>query len=159
MPFIDPSVAEQGGGDFEPGVYLADVADAELRHTRDKGEANFNVKLTVNGKTLAYDTLMLEGKGARFGIPKLRAMGFFRDGQAQEVHAVHLIGKRIWVRVGWQEYQGKKNLKPVSVFQPHFDCGYYPESNPPADAADPVFIPEEASTGSAQRGPVDDTPF
>lgn len=160
MPFIDPSVAEQGG-DFEPGVYLAEVADAELRRTRSKGEENFNVKLTIDGKLLAYDTLMLEGKGARFGIPKLRAMGFFQGNKAEEVQSGQLIGKRIWVRVAWQEYEGKKSLKPVSVFQPTFDCGYYPESRPPTDAADPVFMPDnDADSASKNSQRVDDsTPF
>jgi hypothetical protein len=147
---IDPVEASSFKPDFEPGVYLAEVKDSLLKHSSKNGDQYFGVELESSGldgmkKRLCQDVLMLEGKGASMGVAKLRALGFFEDGTAQDIDAHELVGKRCWVRVDWQHYEDrktgerKKSLKPYASFQP-FDCGYYHESHPPEDAASAIAI-------------------
>ena len=161
MVLIDPKSAGQGG-DFEPGVHLVEVIDAEHRHGQS-GDPLFGIKLEGTGlsgtkSTLCRDVIMLAGKGLGIGVAKLKALGFFADGEPEDVQAHQLVGRRCWVRVDWQRYkdrngENRKGLKPVGSFDP-FDCGYYPEGEPPEDVSDPLFPETEQPTPSQ---PVDDS--
>ena len=166
MPYIDPKAARGVGS---PGVYLAEVVSCNLK-TSKKNQQYFNVELvSLEGskrEALCWDVFMLEGKGASVGIAKMQAFGFFLDDAPEQVEAHHLIGKRAWVRVGWQTYtdsktgETKRNLKPLTSFEP-FDAGFYPESLPPEDAAEPLAPIEDSDPFApdpiAARDPVKDS--
>lgn len=117
-----------------PGDYLVRVSQCELKKSKTSGAQLFNVRLVaeqLTGEpTLCFDTIMLEGKGASIGCAKLEALGFDRD---SEMEAADLVGRRAWVRVKLEEYQGKTNLKVATTFEPTFECGYWPEDERPGE--------------------------
>ena len=61
----------------KPGVYTVRVATCEERVSA-KGDAFFSVGLesTELGRIVAYDIIMLEGRGANIGLCKLERLGF-----------------------------------------------------------------------------------
>ena len=75
---------------------------------------------------------------------KLKALGF--DSNRDDIDCTDLVGRKAWVNVDTEEYQGKKRLRVVTEFNP-FACGYWPETSPP-DGASKATAPID-----------DDTPF
>lgn len=149
---IDWNGGDTGG--FLPGVYLAEVANAEEKRSKS-GDAYFNLRLdssSLDGETrcLCYDIVMCQGKGAGIGLAKLKALGF--DSTRDAIEPSDLKGRRVWVNVDWDEYEGKKRLKIVTEFNP-FECGMWAENDPPEGATSSVFEP------TAEPVNVDDTPF
>lgn len=121
MPRIDWT-EEEHTSKFVPGVYLAEVDDCEERTSQRTQAPYFNVRLKSvdHGGVLAFDILMLGGKGRNIGTAKLRALGF--DEGVIEIEAHDLIGKRAYVFLHEDEYKGKRRLR-VNIDQGQY-CGY-----------------------------------
>ena len=116
------------------GIYNVEVADAEER-TSAAGNKYFNIRLKEmeGGKSLCFDILMLNGKGVRIGLAKLSRLGFV-PGQDDEIVAAQLIGKRAWVEVKEDSYEGKTRLV-VDINAKSSACGYWSEDEPPSVAS------------------------
>ena len=129
-------------GDFAlggPGLHLVTVEAAEEKRSKG-GDAYFNLRLstsTFEGKTatLCFDILMVQGGGAGIGLAKLKALGF--DSAREVISPEDIVGRRAWVNVDVDEYEGKKRLKVVTEFNP-FACGYWPETAPPDGVDTPI---------------------
>lgn len=143
-------------GGPEPGTHFAEIAECTLKHSKPSekspsGEDYFSVKLILPdsaGEYLCHDNLMLGGGGATMGIAKLKTLGFFRRGEEEDIEPHQLVGKRVWVTVGNETYDGKTRLKVISTFRPEFKCGWEAEGNRKREAPPATFDPA-----------VDDTPF
>ncbi len=118
-----------------PGIYLARVG--KCREAVSKGGDAMLVlewETDILGKPagpLCWDFLMMEGKGASMGCAKLLKLGFPKGA---EVKPEDVQGRRAYVRVGLQEYNGKQGLKVLTTFDP-FECGYWSESENPEGVA------------------------
>jgi len=147
--------------EFGPGIYLAEVKACEVRHTSEKTGSHpyYNVRLhdgafAGDGGLIAFDNILLAGRGRSIGIAKLKALGFEEvmgdDGKPFiDVEPEDLVGRRVWVMVGEDEYGGKVRLKVLTEFEPKFSCGYWHEKHPP----------EEAGSDSGLMDPDDSVPF
>ena len=138
MPKIDWESFNDSPHQFQnpaPGIYHVKVASCEER-TSKAGNVYFSVRLTkVDGdQTVAFDTIMLSGKGVPMGLAKLTALGFI-PGDKEELLAAELLGKRAYVSVKEDEYEGKTRLV-VDISASGSKCGYWDEENPPEAAAD-----------------------
>lgn len=136
MPKIDWESFNDSPNQFEslsPGVYHVKVASCEER-TSKAGNVYFSVRLSkVDGdKTVAFDTIMLSGKGVPMGLAKLTALGFI-PGDKEELLAAELLGRKAYVSVKEDEYEGKTRLV-VDINARGSKCGYYDEENPPESA-------------------------
>lgn len=135
---------------LSPGTYLVTVKECKEGISK-KGDAFFNVRLNTESfdgreTTLCFDILMMEGKGAGIGLAKLQALGIPKG--TADVSAQDLIGRRAWVNVDSQTYDGKTHLKVYTTFDP-FELGYWPESEPPDGVSEP----------SVSIKPDEDVPF
>lgn len=141
--------------DFGPGVYLADIKGCEVKHSQRTGDPYFNVSwhdagAFGAGKFICFDIIMLAGKGRSIGLAKLKVLGFEEcvddGGPAIEAEPQDLIGRRAWIRIGWDEYKTSdgtvhRNLKVKTEFEPKFSSGYTNEKTPPEDANDGSTVP------------------
>jgi len=137
MPKIDWESFNDSPNQFEPlspGVYHVKVSSCEER-TSKAGNVYFSVRLTQleGDKTVAFDTIMLSGKGVPMGLAKLTALGFI-PGDKEELLAAELLGKKAFVAVKNDEYEGKTRLV-VDINASGSKCGYWDEENPPEAAA------------------------
>lgn len=145
MPFIDFTDDGPAWGAKEPGDYAAEVDGCEEKVSK-KGAALFVVafKDINTGNALCDDVIMLEGKGKGIGIAKLRALGFEENFQG-DMSAAELIGRRCIVHLSWDDYGGKKQLRPNMKEGDY--CGYSKiESQPKAiqdNEIDPFSKPAE----------------
>lgn len=137
-------------GALAPGTYSIEVVKSVEKLSKNGGAPYFEAELLALdfGKTLCFDILMLAGKGAGIGVTKLRALGFTEE--RDEIAAGELIGRRAFVAVGDDEYDGKVRLK-VDINAEGSKCGYWPEDEKPEG----VLLPG----APGQTEDVDDTPF
>jgi len=126
-----------GDGPLGPGVYRVEVSDC-VERTSKAGDKYFNVKMKDldSGKIVCFDPVMLEGKGASIGLCKLSRLGF-EPTEDFEIVAAQVIGKRAYIGVEADEYQGTKRLK-VDIGYKGSSCGYWPYSEVPA-----MYIPPD----------------
>lgn len=161
MPVIDPKT--NFPSDFEPGIYLAVVKGCDEKKSKKNGTPYFNLRLhdDETGELLCWDTAMLDGNGKGIGIAKLKALGFFQSDEPERVDAEDVIGRRAWVRVAWDTYEGKTRLKVETRMEPDFDLGYWPEGEMPPEAADPLAPVSQVPDAGSTKDPVKDldTPF
>ena len=150
MSMQDVWAAEEGGGGMEPGIYLAEVRDAEKTHAQTSGNAMFSFKMCVPGgdRVICYERIMLAGSKESLGISKtkLKTLGV-ADGK--EIDADDLNGRRVFIatKLGKANKDGRQFLE-VNISARGSKCGYWPESQPPADV--PVATPAK---------PDDDVPW
>lgn len=128
---IDWNASSSGG--YGPGLHLVMVGKAEEKRSK-KGDAYFNLRLDTesfdgNKGTLCFDVVMVQGGGAGIGLAKLKALGF--DNARDVIEPEDIQGRRAWVNVDFEWYDGKKRLKVVTNFEPTFTCGYWPENEKP----------------------------
>lgn len=141
MPRMDWSAPTSS--EFGPGVYLAEVAKCEVRHSKKPGNAPYlnvewhDASALGSGGIICWDVIMMAGNGRGLGQAKLRALGF--DEQCQLIEPDDLVGRRAWIRVALQKYGDKENLKVLSEFEPEFSAGYWPESAPPDGVSSPTM--------------------
>lgn len=115
-----------------PGIYHVEVADSEER-TSARGDTYFSVRLKEmeSGNSLCFDNLMLTGNGLRIGLAKLSRLGFKKE-QDEDIVAAQLIGRRAYVCVKEETYEGTTRLT-VDIKAKTSACGYWSEENPPAE--------------------------
>lgn len=147
---------------WKEGVYLAEIAGAEEKASRSKGDPMFIVRFDAvdfGSSHLADDVVMLGGKGWSIGRAKLEALGF--DESAAEIAAGELIGRRVYLRLAYkdEEYDGKtfRNLRVETRFRPEFSSGYWPDGDDPPD----VRVMRPGGGGDDDPGLLDvsDAPF
>lgn len=133
--------APQEREQMEAGIYNVEVADAEEK-TSAAGNSYFNIRLKDigSGKSLCFDILMLNGKGIRIGLAKLSRLGFV-PGEDNEIVAAQLIGKRAWVSVKNDTYEGKTRLV-VDINAKTSGCGYWTEAEPPVTEPSDSLVDE-----------------
>lgn len=142
-----PDAFELGEGNYRCRV----VAVSETR------SRNGDLMLVVNfialdwGHAKIEDRIMLSGKGVRFGLPRLVALGVPRGMQSFDEQS--LVGAEVYVAMHWREYEKSNGAKGRALnvdtgASPH--CGYWPAATPPESVKLPEHpIPE----------PQADTPF
>lgn len=128
---------ETSGSGYEPGIYLAEVKKCEAKVSK-KADPYLNIEWHDTSPIgpqglICWDVVMMDGKGRSLGQAKLRALGF--DEECELIEPEDLIGRRAWIQVGWQDYNGQKNLKVLSGFEPSFTSGYWSEGSPPDGVA------------------------
>ena len=146
MPTIPKDQVNDATGMVAEGWHKARVSDCQAKVAKSSGDAYYNLSLeTLAGDFIAYDVAMLEGKGNGIGIAKLLALGAAKDeGDCYEYDSAgQLRGRRAWVYVTHEEYEGKTRCK-VDIRQGK--CGYLPEDQQPPDVA----------AGGDAGGPPDD---
>jgi hypothetical protein len=119
----------EGGFDLQPeGDYLAEVQGCEEK-TSGKGDPMFSVKLKRVGDSafLCYDVLMLGGAGWGIGRNKLICLGFPAEGDLN-IEAAELIGRRVYVSLKEEEYDGKTKLK-VDIYRDGWKAGMWPHND------------------------------
>ena len=132
-------MAQLNWGDYEeperfermgPGRYLVEIEDASEK-TSKAGDAYFNLRLKAVGfgKVLCFDVVMLAGKGRGIGYAKLKALGVTE--KDEQLAAAELIGRRAYVEVESEEYDGKTRLS-VSIGAEDSLCGYWDENDRPS---------------------------
>ena len=124
-----------GDGPLGPGVYRVEVAECVERTSR-VGDKYFNVKFKDldTGKIVCFDPVMLEGKGASIGLCKLSRLGF--EATDSEIIAAQVIGRRAYIGVDNDTYEGKSRLK-VDIGYKGSSCGYWEHDNMPSDYVSP----------------------
>lgn len=140
MPTMPKKNIHESGG--RTGWQMARVGNCEMKKS-SKGDRYYNVALeTPGGDFLCYDVLMLEGPGNGIGFAKLFALGAAED-LGDEVRfdtAEEIIGKRAWVYVGTETWQGKRRRK-VDIAEGN--AGYLAEhETPPTDDPDDGYGPD-----------------
>ena len=112
----------------KPGVYTVRVATCEERVSK-KGDTFFSVGLesTELGRIVAYDIIMLEGKGANIGLCKLERLGFTKDDGV--INDIDLLNRKTIVHPEEEEYNGNKRLAMAFDFDDPFRAGYTHPSN------------------------------
>lgn len=132
--------------DFKPGYHLAEVKKCAEKKSA-AGDPYFNVELYSMGMfgaegLICFDIIMLDGKGRGLGQAKLKALGF--SDKNSDLAPEDLVGRRAWVKVYHDTYEGKQRLKVESVFEPTFSCGYWPEASPPEGAVAAKAVDDES---------------
>ena len=115
-----------------PGVYLCEIRKATEK-TSGKGNLMFDLtwKGVHVGDLTVYDNIMLSGKGKFLGDSRLEALGWPPKFNG-EINASELIGKRAWLFLAVETFQGKASLRTDIGQGTH--CGYQPEDDPPPEA-------------------------
>lgn len=112
---------------LQPGTYEVEITQSEEK-TSEKGNKMWMLTLRAlafNCK-LCHDNLMLPpNSGANISKAKLSALGF-KDEELKTVEAGHLLGKRTWVTVKHEEYNGRKSLR-VDIGAKGSKAGYWAE--------------------------------
>jgi len=139
-----------------PGIYRAGVKTCEGTMSKN-GDPMLKVGLVAldwGHMTLVDDYIMLGGKGMRFGLPRLVALGIAKG--TPNFEPADLVGRQVYVAIHWEEYV-KRDGTPsrslrVNVKAEDSHCGYWPVASPPSGVRKPEQpIPEPA--------PIEETPF
>lgn len=139
-------------GSAPDGVYIADVAKAKATLTKG-GDPAINLEFGCSyGGTVfkVYDTIMLNGRGWSLGRPKLTALGVPSEFSG-DLDPADLLGRRVYLHLAFQEYQGKRSLKPDPKQGSH--SGYSLETDADAKAK------ADATAATSQVQAVDEAPF
>lgn len=152
MGLVDMTQPTMGPGQFKPGLYRAEVAQA-VDKSSAKGDPMFNIALKaidfpgVNG-FLCFDNVMLAGPGWGIGKSKLQVLRPNLPADFKgELSPSELLGRRCIVRVIYQKNQNGEDRLAVDIRAPASHCGYYDEvASPPEPLVTPV-------------APADETPF
>jgi len=115
----------------EPGVYMAEVASAKEK-TSSTGNPMIAVTLVAahfKKRPLCMDYIMLRGKGWGLGKKKLEALGV--EPGTKEISPGELVGRRTYVVLVEDVYDGKKKLKPDILATEY--KGYYAQGEEPVD--------------------------
>jgi hypothetical protein len=148
--------SEDGKGQrLSPGIYRC-----ELRGCTEKMSANGNAMFAVKlhaldipgHPLLAFDNIMLSGKGRYFGTRKLAALGFSQT--QTEIQAYELEGRPFYAAVIEESYQGKTRLK-VNVEEPGSASGYW--QHEPAGYVAPAVQPAAPAVDEVED--IDNVPF
>ena len=138
MSFFDLDAvndAPDTGGAIPPGIYLVEVANAEVK-TSQAGNEYVSLRLAVvnengsAGRTAAYDNLIFTGNPGALGMTKkkLACLGVEAKGKAdQQAFIDMLLGRRVYIQTklkenGWSE---------VDINAKGAKCGYWPENEGP----------------------------
>jgi hypothetical protein len=137
----------------EPGIYLVEVTKVEKRVSK-KGELMLVVDFrnVASGDRIFRDFMMLEGKGRWAGDAKLALLGINPKAETFDEYAI--IGKRAWVSLKAETYNGGQQLKPDNEAA-GFQFGYCDERNKPKGAVDPESVADLDFKGEADK----ETPF
>lgn len=121
-------------GQCEPGIYWVEVKSAETVRSKTSGDWMLKVKLydLFGQRSLCDDNLMLQGKGAWMGARALSAMGISVS-NGQSVEAADVIGKRVYVKIRHEEFNGRTSAK-VDKRAENSHAGYWPHDKPPEGA-------------------------
>jgi len=129
---------------LQPGTYAVEITASEEK-TSGAGNKMWSVtmKALAFGCKLCHDNLMLPpNSGASISKAKLSALGF-KDDDLKTVEAEHLLGKRTWVTVKHEEYNGRKSLR-VDIAAKGSNAGYWKEA--PGDVKSPDAPSGDADT-------------
>lgn len=97
-------------GDVPEGTYLAEVKSAKEK-TANSGNAMIAIEFRGVEETFSvYDNIMLMGKGWGLGRAKLVGLGVGSDFSG-DLDLADLIGRRVYLHLAEEEYQGRKRLK------------------------------------------------
>lgn len=144
---VDLNMNRPAAGRCEPGVHLAYVETAEVKHSSNGDWAIVvTLKRSDDGAQITRDWIMLEGPGWGMGKEKLTALGVPRNFEG-DFDAGSLAGKRVWVAVETREYTKKDGTigqgLSVDIKQLKYN-GYQPMDDPPPGCT----VPEEVDTGT-----------
>lgn len=151
-PLFDWSEPE-GQGEFHTGpkykagdIVRVRVADCESR-TSKKGDDYFNVTLQDDtGWTVTYDVIMCAGPGRKMGQVKMRILGFTEEDTM--ILDAQLVGRRCWIKLDEDEYQGKKKLVTAFHWTEHgWRAGYHRDGPPPGEEG----LEKEEAQGGAPK--------
>lgn len=146
----------KAAGWYEPGkCYLVRVEKSTLRPC--KGGEMFSISLIddMTGDFVCYDNIALTEKSWGFSKPKLLCLGV-PDLQDIDVAAAELIGRRAWVLLVREVYEGKGRLVVDINDGEYGRGGYWSTANPPAG----YEAPTDVARAAVQAPPIDDdTPF
>ena len=112
---------------FKPvdaGVYIAEIEGCNEKVSPSSNDRYLNVRLRdeKTKRFLCFDVIMLTGKGKDIGFTKLTQLGINDTGG--ELTAASLVGKRVYVYLKHEPYNGKVRAK-VDIRK--FKCGYFNE--------------------------------
>lgn len=159
MAKINWTPEEGSASKMMPGRYLAEVGTkAEVRMSKKTEHPYFNVPFLAvdfGNAFLCYDVIMLDGKGRGMGQKKLEALGF--DKGVPSIESSDLIGRRVYVEVTEDEWNGKIRLQVDAGSSPY--CGYWPESENPGEVREPSDSAAINMGLDIDTNPDDDTPF
>lgn len=140
---------------FGPGIYRCRVKSCEQSASKN-GDPMLILSLIAldwGHAALTDDRIMLGGKGMRFGLPRLVALGIPRG--TSNIDAADMVGREIYVAMNWREWDKTDGTKVralnVDTGGSPF-CGYWPITQPPQN----ICLPSEPIPEPAD---VDSTPF
>lgn len=125
----------------QPGKYLAEVKDVEVKRSRDKGHQMLVLYFIdpETGRDLCEDIAMLEGNGRGVGKSKLSMLGI--DPALEEFDETEVIGRRVVLALYLDTSGGMERLK-VDGKAAGSKLGYWPETE--AASPPPPAVPPEA---------------
>lgn len=161
--YIGPDDVNDGGGLPDEGRYYCEVKECKEKQSK-KGEAYYSLGLADvrSGGFLAYDVVMLEGRGNGMGLKKLEALGAANKDDAGGWHVADagaVVGARAYVVLKHETYNGKTRAK-VDVGATDW-CGFAPENfeEQKAEPAKAAAGKAPAPDPSADAFEGDDIPF
>lgn len=126
------------------GWHAVEVSACEEKRSQ-RGEDYYDASLidATTGKWLCYDVIMLCGRGAGYGIRKLRALGAATRNESGDgwniLSASRLVGVRAFAHLhhAENEWKGEKRMRcEVSAHQG--EAGYRTKDDPPEGFTDDI---------------------
>lgn len=115
--------SENGFSLPEEGIYTAEIESAEVRRG---GSGNRYIGLRLRcaetGKFLAWDNLMIDGRGKNIGLTKLMQLGIPKD--EETVDPATLVGQTVTVAIAHGTDNNDKPKAVVDIRHEGFRCGY-----------------------------------
>lgn len=145
---------DNDGPVMRAGCYLAEVVTAEEKRAKTSGNPMISLRWVAvdHGRQhLAWDNLLLGGKGKGIGLRRLEALGVERGTKNIDVNK--LVGRQCYIHLVEEEYQGKKKLAVALDRGTHMgysaqkpDVGVI-EQETPSNVGDDFFSPSEDEGG------------